>query len=569
MTGRSTFSSWYRPADGKEAANDADKVFRDTLTAFSSELSKDKSKLDWIVDSGHGNIESVLAAVVEARGIYEAQKGESKVRDALIVLSESVHHYSRIMDVIVSHHPEYTALAYGAVRFLLVGVMNHQRLLTQLCTGLNDIANLLPRAALIMQLYTTPQMRKIIVAIYANILKFLLRALSWYQESKLMHVIHAITRPVELRYNDLLGTIASLSRAMTENASASSHAEQRDIHTDITTLVQWKPQMETKLDELMAHLLEVKKCMIAEQAINASARLDVSQKLSEIQLAHFLQHISVLNLPEPVKAFQASLLMSKRRQAKPANRGPPFWLDPKVEKWNNSKESSLIMINGSRKLRFHLQHFCARSIESLRDSKLPVIWAVKTLASNNTTADQLSTIDLLKYLVQQAIKLNERIHIDAALAPRLGAYLRAQTEEDWIRVLASVLQGIPLIYIVLDVEVLSQLLEPSVKGFWPNAFSGLFTELSARGINTIVRVALVGYGSPLLRGPLGNENQSNIVVVGGPNKIGRPTARLALRSRAPSSVTREGSFNFEALLLDSHQFRGRASRKSSRLRRGR
>ncbi|TGJ87250.1 hypothetical protein E0Z10_g1563 [Xylaria hypoxylon] len=542
MTEENAFNSWYRPVHEKKGPDGTHSIFQDTLTAFSSELSKDKRKLGWIIESGHGNVESILAAVVEARVNYEMQRGNSKVREALVAFSEKMHHYSGIMDVLVSHHPEYTALAYGAIRVLFVGVVNHQKLLTQLCTGLSDIANSLPRAALIMRLYATPQIRKIIVDMYANILKFLLRALSWYQESKAMHVIHAITRPAELRYNDLLATIASLSRAMTENAWASSHAEQRDMHTDITTLINWKPHIETKVDELMTHMLEIKKCVIAEQAINASARLDVSQKLSEIQLAQVLQHISVLNLPEPIKAFQASLFMSKRRQAKPSNRGPPFWLDAKVQRWNNSMESSLIMINGTRH------------------------GSISSTSVDKTTADQVSTIDLLKYLVQQAIKLNENIHADAALAPRLGAHLRAQTEEDWIRVLASVLQGIPLIYVVLDIEVLSQFLEPLAKCFWPNAFCGLFAELSARSINTVVRVVLVSYGSPLLKGPFGNDNQGHVVTVGGTSQIGRPTGRLAFRNRAPSSATKGASLNLEAI-ADSHQARGRMNRQLSRLRR--
>ncbi|KAI0452894.1 hypothetical protein F5B21DRAFT_316988 [Xylaria acuta] len=565
MAGMNEFSSWYRSADEKEGADGARSMFQDTLAAFSSELSKDKGKLNWIIESGQGNVESVLASVVEARVAYEIRKGESKVREALVSFSEKVHHYSRITDVFVSHHPEYVALAYGAIKFLFVGVVNHQKLLTQLCTGLNEIGDILPRAALIFRLYGTPRIKKTTVAIYANILKFLLRALSWYQESKPLHVLHAITRPAELRYTDLLETISTLSRTLTDNALASSHAEQRDMHTNITTLVHRGPHIETKIDELMTHLLETKKCVLAEQAINSSARLDVSQKLSEIQLAQFLQHISVLNLPEPIKAFQASLFMSKRRQARPSNRGSPFWLDAKVQRWNNSRESSLIMINGTRKARAHFQHFCVSSIELLRDSKIPVIWALKTSVRDETTADQVSTVDLLKYLVQQAIKANEDIHTDAALAPRFGAHLRARTEEDWMRVLASVLEGIPLIYIVLDIEVLSQSLEAPAKSFWPSAFCGLFTELSTRGIRTIIKVVLVSYGSTLLRGPFTNEYQDFIVTVSDRKQVGRSTARLAFRNRATPAPTEGDSVNFGAI-ADSQQVRGRVNRLSRRRR---
>ncbi|KAI0465623.1 hypothetical protein F4859DRAFT_528286 [Xylaria cf. heliscus] len=568
MTESNTFSSWYYiPANGNKEADGARDIFQEALGVFSSELSKDsKGKLNSIIGPGQGSIESILDSVVKARVAYETQTGKSKVRDALVSFSEKVYHYSGILDVLVSHHPEYVALAYGAIKFLFVGVVNHQKLLTQLCNGLSSVADVLPRAMLIMRLYPTPQIREIIVAIYANVLKFLLRALSWYQESKVKHALHAITRPAELRYNDLLETISSLSRSLTDNALVSSHAEQRDMHKDLTTLVHWKLYVETKMDELLTHLLEVKKCVIAEQAINASARLDVSQKLSNIQLGQFLQHVSVLNLPEPIKAFQASLFMSKRRQARPSNRGPPFWLNTKVQRWNNSRESSLIMVNGTRKSRAHFQCFCTRSIELLRESKLPVIWALKTLASDKTTTAQVSTIDLLKYLVQQAIKVNECIHTDAALAPRLGAHLGAQTEEDWIRVLASALQGIPLIYIVLDIEVLSQYLEPPSKSFWPRAFNKLFTELSTRGIGTVIRVVLVSYGSPLLRGPFTHEYQDLVVTVRDTKQIRTPAARLGVRNRGTPVPTQAKSVNLGAI-AGSQQTRGRAGRPSHRMRR--
>ncbi|KAI8955133.1 hypothetical protein F4801DRAFT_586999 [Xylaria longipes] len=378
----------------------------------------------------------------------------SKVREALISFSEKVHHYSGIMDVLVSHHPEYVALAYGAIKFLFVGVVNHQKLLTQLCTGLSNVANILPRAALVMRLYATSQIRTNILAIYAN--------------SKAMHMLHAITRPAELRYNDLLATISSLSQSLTENALDSSHAEQRDMHTDITTLVRWKPHIDTKIDQLMTHILKVKKHIIAEQATNSSARLNVSQKLSESQL--------------PIKAFQ-----------------------------NYSDKSFLIMINGTRKL--------------LRDSKLP-------------------------YLIQQAIKVNENIHTDAALAPRFRAHLRTKTEEDWVKVLASDLQGIPLVYIVLDVEVLSQSLGLA-NSFWPSAFFELFNELSARGVRTVIRVVLY---------------RDLVVTVSDRKQIGRSTARTAFRNQATSTPAEGGSVNLEAI-ADSQQTRGRVNRPSHRRRR--
>jgi len=72
------------------------------------------------VDSTHGSLNEVLASVVDARVQYEARKGDSTIRQSLVKLSEKIHHYGAIMDVIVQHHPEYTSLAWGAMKVLFV-----------------------------------------------------------------------------------------------------------------------------------------------------------------------------------------------------------------------------------------------------------------------------------------------------------------------------------------------------------------------------------------------------------------------------------------------------------------
>lgn len=95
-------------------------IFQDALHAFSSELSNDPEKLQWIVESKPTDVAAVLAAVKDAQTQYDGRKRDSKTKDALVSLAERMHHYSNIMDVVVSHHPEYTALVWGAMRFFFV-----------------------------------------------------------------------------------------------------------------------------------------------------------------------------------------------------------------------------------------------------------------------------------------------------------------------------------------------------------------------------------------------------------------------------------------------------------------
>lgn len=87
---------------------------------FKSDLSKDQTKLKWIEDSNFGNLYEVLAAISEARAQYELRKGDSATYKYLCDLSERIHYYGNIMDVMVQHHPEYVSLAWGAMKFLFV-----------------------------------------------------------------------------------------------------------------------------------------------------------------------------------------------------------------------------------------------------------------------------------------------------------------------------------------------------------------------------------------------------------------------------------------------------------------
>lgn len=352
---------------------------------------------------------------------------------------------------------------------------------------MSQIADLLPRAELFLKLYGTSQLKNLVIALYAHILKFPLRALRWYQESKTMRMIHAIKRPAELRYDDLLNKISSLSQSVAELALASSHAEQRDIHTKVDQYhsIQQSEQksIQVSIEELTRLVLQMKESMNTEQVINASARIELSQILSEIQLAQFLGLVSVKSLSDPVKVLQMSLFMRNRRYQKPSNVGPPFWLDRRMQAWNSNKDSAVVMIKGTRRLRFHLRDFCADSVAMLQDSRIPVIWALKPIDTQYLSTDsserEVSTIELLKYFVAQAIVINKTVHTDAALTSCLKAHFAATTEEDWFGILASVLQGIHLLYIIIDLEVLDQSLEEltlelfMASGISKNVFSAL------------------------------------------------------------------------------------------------
>ena len=92
------------------------------------------------------------------------------------------------------------------------------------------IGDALPHTELLTLLFPTPLMLALVSRVYALLIQFFQRAIGGYTEGKLMHVLHSLTRPSEIRFKDLLEEIAETSRSIDRLASSLAQAEQRDMH---------------------------------------------------------------------------------------------------------------------------------------------------------------------------------------------------------------------------------------------------------------------------------------------------------------------------------------------------
>lgn len=66
-------------------------------------------------------MEDLLRAVQNAQEEFHKTQTGSAFGRCMGQLAERIHYYGNIMDVLVQHHPEFTCLAWGAMK-LLVGV---------------------------------------------------------------------------------------------------------------------------------------------------------------------------------------------------------------------------------------------------------------------------------------------------------------------------------------------------------------------------------------------------------------------------------------------------------------
>lgn len=163
-----------------------------------------------------------------------------------------------IFDTFAQHHPEYVSLAWGALKFLFISVLNHEELLSEISKAISNLADVLPRAELHSTLYSTPRMHEAVSLLYAKIMEFVVKAIKWCKKGKARHAIAAIAHPFELKFKNIIDEVTRRSRVVDELANAASKAEIRDLHLTVhqmqRSMADLTQRMECKYECTTRHL---------------------------------------------------------------------------------------------------------------------------------------------------------------------------------------------------------------------------------------------------------------------------------------------------------------------------
>ena len=207
--------------------------------------------------------------------------------------------------------------------------------------------------------------------------------------------------------------------------------------------------------------------------------------------------LSDVSIWDPTKVYQYHRSLRQRRSHTAAVRSVSnsFWRSPKLRHWSSTDDSALSIIVGNFHTRFVMRNLCVDVIEQLHDAKVPVLLAMRVPQENATSAN-ISSNDLLKYLVRQAIQVRHKLQTEKSMAVKCATFHGASTEMEWFQVLEAVLAEIgSQVYIIVDLEVLDRNLGPADGFSWALAFEHFFNKLLLRGLSTKVKVLLVSYGS--------------------------------------------------------------------------
>ncbi|MCJ1432419.1 hypothetical protein MMC27_001775 [Xylographa pallens] len=436
-------------------------AFKQALETFEKKtLAKDPRKrhrLERVFGASTTELCHVLGEVAAAQQHYANKHAGSKAHRCVNELSKRICYYGNIMDVLVQHHPEYVSLAWGAFKLLFGAVAEHENVATTIFTGLCSIADALPRVELATILYPTNTMKQLVAIVYANIMKFLVRALEWYEEGKIAHAIHAITRPAALRYDDLLQDIERATRSIAELATASSQAEQRVMHEELcairtavdgTIAVNEAEQRSTKarLIALTDAVEQLRIMMQSNHCLDASAHIEMRHVLSDIQLKQALNTISRSCNVDHESSFQASLRLRDRRRYGSCQKCVPFWNSSEMHTWNTAQQTSVVHFKSAFRDRHCVQDFRTNVIEQLVKAHIAVLWVIKG-------SEQISSVsEILKSLIIQALYRDRSSHTDLALLFQVRKYFDITSENDYVNFLAEILQHFRLVYIVVANE---------------------------------------------------------------------------------------------------------------------
>lgn len=92
-------------------------VYRRAVELFIKQHGADIKKRQWLSDKH--SLSDVETAVMAAKAQYE-HRTNSRVQKALAKFSATFMYYSKIVDMLAQHHPEYTSLAWGTMKLLFV-----------------------------------------------------------------------------------------------------------------------------------------------------------------------------------------------------------------------------------------------------------------------------------------------------------------------------------------------------------------------------------------------------------------------------------------------------------------
>ncbi|KAK8114657.1 hypothetical protein PG999_006726 [Apiospora kogelbergensis] len=500
-------------------------AFEVAKVRFQQALGRDEDKAR-LVDSTQ-SLYAMQEMTKRAMEKYETCQSGSEVKKWLQSFSQKVIYYSDILDVFVQHHPEYAALLWGTMKLLFTAFVNHEKTIVKLAKGLSLIADRLPQVELLLSLYPTDRMRMAVAMLNAHVMRFLIRAHDWYLEGAWKHAVHSLTRPYKLRYEDLLDAIAVSTSTIRELASCEEQVNIDTLRKDVVQVNMKLGNMDSKLENM---------------AMAITLTISTNSKTTDLQFSQIMRSISnsaILTPDKIIHYLQFQATRPRQFQASPPTLSRRFIHSPRLRRWDDTDSSAITIVRGNFRCRQSIRTFCWDLIQQLQINQVPILFALKIPLQETLERDVTST-DVLKYLIRQALQMTQCLHTESSMALTCTRFQSNLCEDDLFQILEAVLSEIPgSVYILVDLELLSKGFGPWEGFSWLQAFLGFFALLAQRKPAQRIKVMLLAYSTDF---PFALSDQDKEDYVLKATSEGRTARRWRAKRGSAKDPKRRGRF---------------------------
>lgn len=350
---------------------------------------------------------------------------------------------------------------------------------------------MLPRVRLVSVLYSTESLHRMVAILYACIIKFLIRALRWYEEGSLKRALHAVTKPIGLQYDDILEEISRATRNIMAEATAGSQAEQRDMHNELTAIrnavevtsgVSSAEQRDQRqmLKELLDLVSGLKTDIHSGHVVAQTERSQIYQSVCDIKSTQALHVLSSQCLIDYEASLQASKSQRDRRRAL---KSTPFWKSRDLQDWNQSPTSSFFILRVRIADRQSVQDFSTNVIQQLLQAGLASLWILRPRDETH------SSIDALKSLIYQAAISVSKLTRENDQTLDINRFLHAHSEKEHVELLADVLCSLKVVYFIIQ----SSAIESDYIPQFVSCLRKVIQRVAEQGAATILRVLVINW----------------------------------------------------------------------------
>ncbi|KIW32722.1 uncharacterized protein PV07_04250 [Cladophialophora immunda] len=488
--------------DGKGSSNQAtgnivEQAFQEAVQYFCNELTQDEVEQRWIAQ--RTSIGDVLAVVKEAETKYLTSKSNhGNFRRFLAHLPERLLHYSGVIDVFVQAHPEYSALAWGAVKFVLLGVIEHAKLFSEISEALILIGDALAQADFNSKLYPISSISAAVSRLYVYIILFLQKAVKWYTMGRARRWVNAVFEPYDIGYKSTVEKIQKCIASLKDTANSAAHAELRGI---TKSQEHHQEKLELVDEEVRGVRQELRmigiKMASQEEALNKVLHYVSGSQAISNRLLLYAEDGKVAAILDELESgfdamgrYHACLAVSQKRKAWTHAGKESALALAAIRRWASSARSAFLVVQGSPREEAKIKDLVVDVVHWAREIGAPTIW---TLSDRVNGPDRLlsSLAGVWKTLASQIIRQDSSILSKTSANLTISELKTQHAATDWKALFSAAVTQIQKCVIVVEARALFDVManNPSEVAAFLLEFQTVVEAANSRGSTVKILVA--------------------------------------------------------------------------------